>query len=153
MFPPLEIEKKLMDVFAASLDSAAVTVTGSWQPSSEGLVKYVETTPTPACLSIALGTPQRSSAAAADAEIAANVTLFVSVGSDPTGGMFARLAEDVQSVLDSLMGSTYQADFTRLDVEGFSVDCVTVGGGSSPAVRDDFISLTWPVTLAGSYII
>jgi hypothetical protein len=153
MFPPVEIEKRLMAEFSAALDAELVTVTGSWQPVEKGLVKYVETTPTAACVSIAVGTPSRNSAAAADAEITANITLFVAVGMDPTGETFAALAGRVQQILDSFMGDTYQADFTRLDVEGFSVDCVTVQGGSSPQIQNDFISVSWPVTLSGSYII
>lgn len=148
-----ELEKKLMDLLAEELHTDKVTVTGAWQTVEKGLVKYLETIPTAACVSVALGTPARNSPAAADFEIAANVTLFVSAALDPTGETFAALAEIMQHFLDDLMGLTYQADFTELDSERWSIDAFTVQGGSSPQIQNDFISVSWPVTLSGSYIV
>ena len=79
--------------------------------------------------------------------------LFVSAALDPTGETFAALAGIMQHFLDDLMGLTYQADFTELDSERWSIDAFTVQGGSSPQIQNDFISVFWPVIISGSYVI
>lgn len=149
-----EIEKRIMLALGERLKDDklddSVSVTGSWQPVDDGLVKWIERDKdSVACLSVSVGTPTHPTFSTPEVQMSANVSLFVRYELDLTGVIIAHVAEIVQDIFDEWQEENYQRHFDYLDFESFTLGEITVSAGSSPVVNNNLVSVTWPVNIVG----
>lgn len=150
-----ELEAKVMSYLAKEIEARGldVALTGAWQTSESGLVKWVESTSGKgAIISVALSAPQRETFSLPSVTFSANISLFVRGELDPTGDLLAAAAEVIQDALDEWQTETYQHRFIRFDLPGLSVDEIALEGAASPVVNESIISVTYSARFAGSYL-
>lgn len=152
-----ELEAKIMSELNARLGTVEAlrgkfVLHGSWQQAGVGLVRWIETDATsPVFVMVSVGTPDRPTFSSAVVNFAVNASVFVRTELDPDGSLLVAMADAIQAVIDDWQSETYQAEFTRFDIPGLSVDGISVQGGTSPTVQGGTAVVSWPMTFSGSY--
>lgn len=159
MLIPLELEKKIIAAITAAIESRAgdynrqCTISGSWQPST-GLPRWIAAeTPAPVHVNVAVGTAIPRTYTAGDVDFPVAVTLFVRTDLDASGALLVAFAEILENLFRSWQAETYQQAFTALNIpNGFAVGDVAGAQGSSPTVNNNLCSVSWPLTIGGTYL-
>lgn len=152
------LEKKIIDAIVAKYAALSVAlpkhqVFGAWQPSLTSVIKNAEDVDNVATVAVSLGTFAQETYTSPAANATGTVALVVRFDMDPKGTALIRFAEPIDDMFRSWQSETYQQAFTALDINGFSVDDVTVNGGTAPHLDTaaGTVSVTWTFTLSGSY--
>lgn len=151
-----ELEARIVSLIENALAAAGrgdiCRVCGSWQPVSDGLVRWIDTdVKSVAAINVAVGSPGRETFSDPSVSFSAKVSLFVRHELDATGDLLVELSALVQSVIDDWQAGTYQREFTVFDLPSLSIDDLSVQSGQSPAINGDKVAVVWPLTFSGSY--
>ena len=157
-FVPKELEANVVAAVSAALAAAGIDadtceVVGTWQSAAHGYVRWIETGLTPAvvCVTVATALPQTYTSPSV--QFAANIELFVRPDKDPQGELLVSIAQTLENMLRTWQAETYQQAFDLLDVaDEFAVGSVSGNQGTAPTVQNERCSVSWPITISGSYI-
>ena len=159
MLIPYELEKKIIAAITAAVSSSSgdanrqFKISGAWQESTAIPRWIAAESPSPVHISVSVGTGLPRTYTAGDVDFPVNVTLFVRTDLDPSGALLLSCAEILENLFRSWQAETYQQAFTALNVpNGFDVGDVAGAQGSSPTVNGNLCSVSWPLTIGGSYL-
>lgn len=158
MLIPKELEANIVAAVSEAIapvggPGVSCAVSGSWQSVTVGLPRWIAAeTPDPAHIHVAVGTALPQTFTSGEVDFSVNLSLFIRTDLDPTGEILVAFAEKIEDLLRSWQSQTYQQAFDALDVPGsFVVGDVQGQSGSSPALNGNIFSVSWPLTISGSY--
>ena len=161
MLIPKELESKILTELTAALSAGIsadelarqCTLTGSWQPSASGLVKWIAAeTATPVHVHVAVGTALPRTFTSGDVDFNVNISIFIRTDLDTTGELQLAYAEKIENLLRGWQAETYQQALTTLSLpDVFYVGDIQGQSGNSPTLQDNIVSISWPLVIGGSY--
>jgi len=148
------LEEKVLTSIAAVLPATHKHIlAGFWQPTAPGKLKGLEEDPeATALVETSLGLGNQATFSDPNVTFPLSVQLTVRLELDPQGQKLLDFTEPMHNLFKGWMAATYQQTFTALDIDGLSVDEVSVGGGSPVLDTSAMVGrVKWDITLAGSY--
>jgi len=150
-----QIEDNLVTYLRTAFASAGITnaaIDSAWASCDTGFVKWTEDSSTsyPVFVSVSFGGPAYRAFSLDEANITASITVYDRTELDPTGASILAVIEEIEGCTRTLTTSVGMAS-TLLDAETFSVDAFTCGGSSAPANESGIVSVSFPITISGSF--
>jgi len=147
------LEKKIVDALGVAMTGLAdFKIMGFWQPTAAGELKGLEEVTPKALVQVKMAQVRQPLASVVTVEVPAAVVLTVRLELDPQGEDFVDYVEKIRDLFQDWMSLTYQRNFTSLDTEAISIDCLSVEGGEPVIdVKAKIVKISWALGLSGSY--
>ena len=161
MLIPKELESKILTELTAALSAVVsadelarkCTLTGSWQPSASGLVKWLTAeTVNPVHVHVAVGTALPRTFTSGDVDFNVVISLYIRTDLDTTGELQLAYAEKIENLLRGWQAATYQQALAALSLQDeFYAGDVQGMSGDPPKTQDNISVISWPLVIGGSY--